>query len=145
MMEEGQMVLGFLALGRKTQAGQAGNSQRSEEGMLPYRSPVCSKVPGSFSQRRCTGGTGGLKCPPGRDWSGTGGQHYLGPIRSSPGPGPSTGEGDREDRPCGVKKHHWWPTRGHGDPRNYPASRTESDRSLTYRRCGWIKQQEKAN
>lgn len=41
-------MLGLLALGGETQAGQAVNSQRSDEGLLPYRSPICSKVPGSF-------------------------------------------------------------------------------------------------
>lgn len=44
----GQTVLGPLALGRKTQADQARNRQRSKEGLLSYKSPICSKVPRSF-------------------------------------------------------------------------------------------------
>lgn len=52
------MALGLLALGGKTQAGQAGNSQRSEEGMLPYGSPIRSKVPGGFLEALHQGHSG---------------------------------------------------------------------------------------
>lgn len=113
------MVLGFLALGRKTQAGQAGNSQRSEEGILPYRSPVCSKVPGGFSQRRCTGVTGALKVSTAQRLEWHRRPALSGPHQKQSRAGTSTGEGGTEKTgPGGEMKHDQWPTRGHGDPRN---------------------------
>lgn len=45
-----QMALGLLALGRKTKAHQAEDSQGSQEAMLCYKSPVHFKVTGRFSQ-----------------------------------------------------------------------------------------------
>lgn len=112
------MALGILALGGKTQVGQAGNSQRSEEGMLPYGSPICSKVPGGFLEALHQG-HGAIKGSPGQ----TLGWHRR-PALSGPHLEPSRArtlkrrEEDREDRPWRGDKGPSWPTRGHGDPQN---------------------------
>lgn len=85
-------MLGLLVLGGKTQAGEAVNSQRSEEGHL---------LQGAWKLLRgaALGSQGDSRARQGRDWSGVGGQHYWGPSGAIWGWDLQWGKADREGRP----------------------------------------------